>query len=251
MPTTSEFGEQFLGLQSELESMDRLKQIHTELIPKFGPSWNQQALVTMRRQTLSRILYLDWIYQHVTGKPGVICEFGVRWGSVSAILMGLRSIYEPFNHQRKLFFFDTFEGFSSIDKNDPKDAKAGDYAVDEGHYETFQEIMALLEQQSPLEHIRKHKTYRGDASQTILQWLEDNPGVAIGLAVFDMDVYRPTRDVLEAIKPRLFKGSVLVFDEFSCVTWPGETIALDEVFGLNNLEMKHHPHQPNCSMFVY
>ena len=60
-----------------------------------------------------------------------------------------------------------------------------------------------------------------------------------------MDVYQPTRDVLEAIKSRLFKGSILVFDEFSCSSWPGETLALDEILGISNLHFEHFPYQPH------
>ena len=53
-----------------------------------------------------------------------------------------------------------------------------------------------------------------------------------------MDVYQPTKEVLLTIKNRLFKGSVLVFDELNDKDFPGETMALLEAIGLNNLELK-------------
>ena len=71
------------------------------------------------------------------------------------------------------------------------------------------------------------------------------------MAIFDMDVYKPTKDVLEAILPRLIKGSVLVFDELNCPHFPGETIALIEVLGLKNLKLHRNPHQPYCSWLIY
>ena len=40
---------------------------------------------------------------------------------------------------------------------------------------------------------------------------------------------------LEIIKPRLFKGSVLVFDELNCKTF--KNVALLESIGLNNLKL--------------
>ena len=36
------------------------------------------------------------------------------------------------------------------------------------------------------------------------------------MAIFDMDIYKPTKDALNAIKSRFTKGSVLVFDELNC-----------------------------------
>jgi hypothetical protein len=49
------------------------------------------------------------------------------------------------------------------------------------------------------------------------------------MAIFDMDIYKPTKDVLEKIIPRLVKGSLLVFDELNFKAFPGETIAVNEV----------------------
>lgn len=246
----NERGEGFLRTSEEMGSLDRLKEMHLNLVPRLGEGWNQHSLVTLRRQTLSRILYYDWIYQMMVGKPGVICEFGVQWGGILSTLQSLRGIYEPYNHQRKIFGFDTFSGFSSITKEDGGDHQEGDYSVDKGYEEELHEIMMIQEQQSPLPHIQRTFLIKGDASVTVNEWLEENPAAVIGMAIFDMDVYKPTKDVLEAIKPRLFKGSVLVFDEFGMKEWPGETIAVNEVLGINNLEFKHFPHQPCCAVAI-
>ncbi|WP_351014889.1 TylF/MycF/NovP-related O-methyltransferase [Shewanella sp. AC91-MNA-CIBAN-0169] len=243
-------GEGFIRSEKESDSLDRLKNIHLNLLPKLDENWNQHSLVTMRRQSISRVLYFDWLYKKLIGKPGVICEFGVQWGSGLSILQSLRGMYEPYNHQRKLYGFDTFEGFSNVCELDPF-ANVGDYSTEKGYEKVLQQILDEHEKQSPLSHIKKNYLVKGDVSITIYKWLEDNPGLTIGMAIFDMDVYKPTRDVLEAIKPRLFKGSVLVFDEFSCGHWPGETIAVNEVLGINTLRFEHFPHQPNCAVAIY
>lgn len=46
----------------------------------MGDHWNQHSLVFLRRQSLSRLLYLDHLYKQIVDVPGVICEFGVQWG---------------------------------------------------------------------------------------------------------------------------------------------------------------------------
>jgi hypothetical protein len=71
------------------------------------------------------------------------------------------------------------------------------------------------------------------------------------MAIFDMDVYKPTKDVLQKIIPRLTKGSLLVFDELNCQQFPGETSAVQEVLGLNNLKLHRHQHQSYCAWAIY
>ena len=71
------------------------------------------------------------------------------------------------------------------------------------------------------------------------------------MAIFDMDIYKPTKDALKAIKPRLTKGSILIFDELNCKEFPGETEALNEVLGLNNIKLKHYPQQPSRAWAIW
>lgn len=227
-----------------------LFEIGTTLWPKYEHKWNI-GLLTLKRQSLSRLLYLDQLYQQIVNVPGVVCEFGVQWGSTLVQLINLRGIYEPFNHSRKIIGFDTFEGFASVDGKDGGFSQVGEYATDERYEETLEQILTLHESFSPIPHIRKFALVKGDASVTIDQWLIDNPHAIISMAIFDMDVYKPTKDVLGKILPRLTKGSILAFDELNCPHFPGETRALDEVIGLNKLALKRHPHQPYCSWAVY
>ena len=115
----------------------------------------------------------------------------------------------------------------------------------------LEKLLDIHEAFCPVSHKKKFQLIKGDASVTVKQWLSDNPSAIIGMAIFDMDVYKPTKDVLEAILPRLTKGSLLVFDELNCPHFPGETRAVDEVLEINNLRLRHFPHQPYCAWAVY
>ena len=99
--------------------------------------------------------------------------------------------------------------------------------------------------------MQKFTLIKGDASKTAKEWVEENPHAIVAMVIFDMDIYKPTKDALEAIKPRLTKGSVLVFDELNCAQFPGETEALNEVLGLNKLKLNHYPHQPSCAWAIW
>jgi hypothetical protein len=72
----------------------------------------------------------------------------------------------------------------------------------------------------------------------------------IALAYFDFDLYRPTKNCLEAIMPHVTRGSVLAFDEVNCADFPGETLALREVLGLSTHALRRDPNNPLASYLV-
>jgi len=229
----------------------QLLDIASSLLPTYGNQWNLHSMVTLKRQSLSRLIYYNELYKKIIDIPGVICEFGVQWGATLAQLINLRGIYEPFNHSRTIYGFDTFEGFPVIDEKDGNFSKVGDYVTTKGYEETLGKILAIHESFSPISHVKKFELVKGDASSTIDGWLQNNPSAIVAMAIFDMDIYKPTKDVLERLVPRLTKGSVLVFDELNCPHFPGETLALDEVIGLNKLSLRRFPHQPYCAWAVF
>lgn len=64
-----------------------------------------------RRQVLSRILMFNDMYKQIVNLQGIICEFGVHWGNSLALFESFRGMYEPYNYNRKIVGFDTFNGF--------------------------------------------------------------------------------------------------------------------------------------------
>jgi hypothetical protein len=236
---------------SEQDLHRELFDIARVLLPRYGHQWNIHNLVTTKRQSVSRLLYYNDLYQKIVDVPGVICEFGVQWGATMAQLINLRGIYEPFNHSRKIIGFDTFEGFPDVDSKDGNFSKIGDYSTMEDYETVLERILTIHERFSPIPHMKKFELVKGDASVSAERWLAENPHAIVSMAIFDMDVYKPTRDVLEQIRPRLTRGSLLVFDELNCPHFPGETAALDEALGIGNLRLRRHPHQPYCAWAIY
>lgn len=234
-----------------LEKQKELLRLATELLPAFGEHWSKHSMVTLKVESISRIVYYHNLYQQILSVPGVICEFGVQWGATLAQLINFRSMYEPFNISRTVVGFDTFEGFISTDAKDGSYSQVGDYSSMDGYEKTLEKILSLHESFAPYPHLKKFELVKGDASTAIRPWLDANPHAIISMAIFDMDLYKPTKDVLEKIVPRLTKGSLLVFDELNCKHFPGETRALQEVLGLNNITLRRTPLQPYCAWAVY
>jgi hypothetical protein len=204
----------------------------------------------LNRQSLSRILFMAELYQKIIEVHGVIMEFGVRWGQNLALFSSLRGMLEPYNYNRKIIGFDTFEGFPSVDKKDGGFVHKGDYAVVNGYEEILETILTYHESESPISHKKKFELVKGDATVTINDYLMRQPETIIAFAYFDFDIYLPTKKCLDAILPRLTKGSILAFDELNCPQFPGETLALMEVVGLSKFAIKRSPLNPLISYLV-
>ena len=193
----------------------------------------------LNSKNLSRILFMNFIYQKQIDVHGTIMEFGTRWGQNVGLFASLRGIYEPFNRHKKLIAFDTFEGFPEITSEDGDSPMMieGELALTENYHKYLEKIVQNIENDNPLSHIKKFELVKGDATKTIL-------------AYFDFDLYKPTKECLEAIKPRLTKGSIVAFDELNDPDSPGETLALMEVFGLENISLKRFPYSSRVSYFI-
>lgn len=185
---------------------------------------------------------MDHLYRQIVDVPGIIVEFGMRWGQNTALFAALRGIYDPFNRHRKILGFDTFKGFPAISEKDGSSVlmEKGKLAVSAHYKDYLSGLLELHEKSNPLSHIKKFELIEGDATVKIDEYLEEHPETIIALAYFDFDMYEPTKKCLEAIRPRLTKGSVLGFDELNDPDSPGETVALMETLGLNNIRLKRH-----------
>ncbi len=206
----------------------------------------------LESKNLSRILFMDFLFRQIIDVQGVVMEFGTRWGQNMALFEALRGIYEPFNRHRKLIAFDTFEGFPSLHNKDggSEMMQVGQLALSENYEEYLETVLRAHETLNPLSHIKKFELRKGDATVEVPKYLEEHQHTIVALAYFDFDLYEPTKKCLELIKPRLTKGSVLGFDELNDPDSPGETLAVMEALGLNNIRLKRFPHASRVSYCV-
>ena len=212
-----------------------------------------QLSLYMPRQELARLLFLAEIYREKVVDPtGVLMELGTCWGRTAALLTNMRGIFEPYNFTRRLIVFDTFEGLRGTSKEDGGHelAKDGTYSTGAAYEDHLAAVLAYHESESPIAHIKKHEIIKGDASETLPNYLRQHPETIVAMAYVDFDIYKPTRACLEALRPHLTKRSVLVFDQLNCPEYPGETVALREVFGLSAGSLVRSPITPWMSYMV-
>jgi hypothetical protein len=192
---------------------------------------------------LRRMFFFGDLYRLILDVPGVVLEFGTRFGRDLATLVGLRTLYEPLNHARRIVGFDTFTGFPAVDAKDgaANAAGAGAFFIGARYDAYLARVLAHHEAMAPYDHLRKCEVVAGDASETLPRYLAERPETVVALAYFDLDLYGPTRDCLGHVLRHVTRGSVLAFDQLNSAEYPGETAALREVVGLDRCRLRRFP----------
>jgi hypothetical protein len=195
------------------------------------------------RQNIANFLVKYELFKRILNVHGSIVECGVAFGAGLMAFAQLSAIFEPVNHQGRIFGFDTFSGFPSLSQNDRKsesrEAHRGGCAVDS--YNEISRCIRLFDQNRFVGHIPKVELVRGDATKTIPQFIGDNPQLIVRLLYLDFDLYEPTKIAIENFLPRMPKNAIIAFDELNLRDWPGETVAALETLRINNLTLERFP----------
>ena len=193
------------------------------------------------RQALAKFLTKYEIFQKILHVNGSIVEAGVLHGGGTLAWAKLSSILEPTNHTRKIIGFDTFAGFPSINDKDKKGTDGSLLRIGElkgSAQKSVTEAVSIYDENRPLNHIPKVELVEGDIVHTAPAYIKENPHLVISMLYLDVDLYEPTKVMLETFLPVMPKGAMIVFDELNAKMFPGETIAVDEILGIRNLEIK-------------
>ena len=209
----------------------------------------------VRRQAMSRFLARYELFKMQMGIKGCVVECGVHHGGGLMAWAKLSAALEPYALDRRVFGFDTFEGFPSVAEKDLSQVandqtKVGGLATSYDVHAELTELIAEFDGNRFLNQLEKVFLVKGDAMKTIPAFAEEHPYVLVSLLFLDFDLYEPTRVALEHFLPRMPKGAILAFDELNNPWWPGETRAALEKFDLNTKTVNRFPFDPNISYIV-
>ena len=199
-----------------------------------------------RRQNLTRFLSLYEIYKLILPVKGSIIECGVNYGFGVMTWHKLSAILEPVNLTRRIYGFDTFEGFPSL-QNEDLGAHSDHIKVGDLKAESYSELSSLIKNADKsrfLGHVEKTFLIKGDVMETIPKFIEENPHLLVSLLFLDFDLFEPTKIALEYIFPRMPKGAVIAFDELDNPLWPGETLAMLDFFKEKKLKIQRSEFDP-------
>jgi hypothetical protein len=230
-----------LLLEKYISDSDSSELEKFEQFPKYVP-----------RESFTKFLAGYELFKKVIHVHGSVVEGGVFAGGGLMGFAQVSAILEPTNFQRLIIGFDTFEGFPEISEDDSTSTsnkfRPGGLALDS--YEDLMQCKKLYDKNRFLGHINKVVLVRGDATQTIPQYIEKNPYLVVSLLYLDFNLSEPTKVAIENFLPRMPKGSILAFDELNDPRCPGETLAVLNTMGIRNLKIERFNFEPRVSYVV-
>ena len=148
-------------------------------------------------------------------------------------------------NSRKVIGFDIFGDFPEANFDDDK-AKRDAFVAETngGKSISFEEINELLDQQGLNKNV---DIIKGDILVTLDDYLEKNPHLKISLLHIDVDLYEPSKHILEKLFDRVTIGGIIIFDDYGA--FAGTNKAVDDFFQ-NNVEIKKLPYSHAISYIV-
>ncbi|MDZ4147233.1 MAG: TylF/MycF/NovP-related O-methyltransferase [Flavobacteriaceae bacterium] len=184
--------------------------------------------LTCETSRIGKLLNHLEIYNKILELPGDILEFGVYKGTSLVRLLSFRNLLENEN-SRKVFGFDIYGKFPETFELESdkqfieKFENAGGFGISKKELEVHLDNKGF----------RNYELIEGDILKTIDEYLTNNPSRKISLLHIDVDVYEPTKIILEKLWSRVVKGGILMLDDYGTVE--GETKAVDEFFADQNI----------------
>lgn len=228
-----------LRTDNELDRIDHLQEILTNSALSPVEHLSNFPLYASRQDIASFLAKYE-LFKKIKNIHGSIIECGVANGSGLMSFAHFSSIFEPVNYTRKIIGFDTFEGFPSLSTKD-KEGQDPRAKVGGMHFDSYDELIAcrkLYDANRFVSHINKIELIKGDINKTAPEYINNNQHLIVALLYLDFDLYEPTIVALKHFYPRMPKGSIIAFDEINHPDWPGETVAVLEQIGINNLKIE-------------
>lgn len=208
-----------------------MKNYSVDLLKKWD--YENGFYLTCETGRIGKFLNHLEIYKKIIDLPGDILEFGVYKGTSLVRLLSFRELLENYS-SRRVIGFDMFGKFpndlklESDKKFVEKFESAGGYGISK----------LELEEHLLNKGLKNFELIQGDIKNTIPEFIKNNPSLKISLLHIDVDVYEPTKAILESLWSKIVKGGILILDDYGTVD--GETKAVDEFF----IDMDIQIHKP-------
>lgn len=234
----------FLQTGAEQEVAERLAEIFSaspdplrvqlDVLPRY-----------MRRKHFTRLIALYELFKQVLDVKGSIVECGVFRGFSLMTFAQLSAVLEPNNLTRRIYGFDSFEGFPSVSEADlVAGADIAPGTLRSGAEKELHDLVEVYERDRFLGHLPKVELVTGDMAETIPTFVAERRHLVVSLLFLDADLYEPTALALQHFLPRMPKGAVIALDNLDNPLWPGEAMAVADLVGFNNLRLRRSVFDP-------
>lgn len=198
--------------------------------------------VLARRQFLKRFLAHHELFMRTLEVPGDIAELGVFRGLGLMEWANFLECHCISDRTKIVYGFDNWKGFTSFHEEDGEEVEwlhktKGGFSPDL-YYDELKNAISIFDSDRFIPWKSRVQLIEGEIQDTVPKFVANNPGIRFSLVHFDCDMYEPTKVALEVLWPRLSRGGLFLFDEYSIKEWPGETKAVDEFFADKNVKIR-------------
>lgn len=217
-----------------LEDIEIVKSLSQDFYDSFN-----NFMISSDLKIFGKLLARVQLFEKIKDVPGDIVECGVFKGTGIYTFLKLKRYYFP-NSLKKVIGFDYFDTKALLDNLSDNDKLSMEMLFSErnfSHKESFKEI---LEDSIIKNGFNKYEfeLISGNISETILDFVNTRPGVKVSLLYMDLDVEKPTYDVLNVLWDRVSNGGIVVFDEYAYHNWT-ETLGVDRFFKDKNVKIQN------------
>jgi hypothetical protein len=208
---------------------------HYTIDPNLKWDYENGFYLTCEQGRLGKLFNQIEIYKKILHLPGDVLEFGVYKGASLMRLMSFRHFFES-EESRKIIGFDIFGKFPDQLQHDI-DKRFVDWFENEGglgiHHDTLEELIKA-------KNISNFELVPGDINVTAIEFAKSHPAQKIALLHIDVDVYEPTKVILETFWDSIVSGGIIMLDDYAYEF--GETKAVDEFFKEKNIKIEKPPY---------
>lgn len=198
--------------------------------------WQYENLfyLTSDKKRILKLLDHYEIYKKILKVKGDIVECGVFKGVSLIRFLTFRDLIEKKN-KRKVIGFDAFGKFPypkkeyRNNKADKLFAKRHDNNIGLGI--NINSLKKYLNKKK----LTNYNLIKGDVLKTLPDYLTKNKKLKISLLHLDLDVFEPTRFVLNTLYKYVSKNGIVLLDDYSHIK--GATLAVDDFIKKNKLKI--------------
>ena len=218
--------------------------MNTYKIPKNIDKWDFENgfYLTCENNRISDFISHLELYKMILKLPGDVLEFGVYKGSSLIQFLSFREYYEHFE-SRSIVGFDAYGKFPDDVKLDSDKSfinrfERGGHGISESDLDMFLKK----------KNFSNYSLVNGDILNTLPDYLKNNPAKRFSLIHIDVDVYEPTKCILENTWDKIVKGGIIVLDDYLLVE--GETKAVEEFIHNKNISIQKLPYKYKPSFII-
>ena len=214
-------------------------------LPKLRNSFEYENnfYLTCNPDRISKILIQYELFLKTQKIGGDIIECGVYKGLSLIRFAIFRNLLKK--QSKKIIGFDTFGKFPSAKFS--KDVKQRKNFLEKSGEQSISttQLSKILKQKKISKNV---ELVKGDVAKSIPNYLSKNPNLKISLLNLDVDLYEPSKIILENLFPKISKGGILILDDYN--VFPGETKAVNEYFKNKNYTIKQFESRKTPSYIV-